>query len=148
MLGHNGSFNAFRILEQRVQAFEDFLTTSADELLRRPEDDELLPPGEEARWAPGTTRREAMREVVAAKVMGRWRNGVPLELSPTSPNPDVPLGDDALNDFDYDQDTTEVNFNYVIKQFNARVMMFFKDTSFDAVRTDFMQFGVGLQIQM
>jgi hypothetical protein len=51
-------------------------------------------------------------------------------------------------DFDYDQDTTEVNFNYVIKQFNARVMMFFKDTSFDAVRTDFMQFGVGLQIQM
>ena len=51
-------------------------------------------------------------------------------------------------DFDYDQDTTEVNFNYVIKQFNARVMMFFKDTSFDAVRTDFKQFGVGLQIQM
>jgi hypothetical protein len=51
-------------------------------------------------------------------------------------------------DFDYDQDTTEINFNYVIKQFNARVMMFFKDTSFDAVRTDFMQFGVGLQLQM
>ena len=51
-------------------------------------------------------------------------------------------------DFDYDQDTTEINVNYVIKQFNARVMMFFKDTSFDAVRTDFMQFGVGLQLQM
>lgn len=51
-------------------------------------------------------------------------------------------------DADYDQDTTEINFNYVIKQFNARVMMFFKDTSFDAVRTDFKQFGVGLQIQM
>jgi hypothetical protein len=51
-------------------------------------------------------------------------------------------------DFDYDQDTSEFNFNYVIKQFNARVMMFIKDTSFDAVRTDFMQFGVGLQIQM
>ena len=51
-------------------------------------------------------------------------------------------------DFDYDQDTSEFNFNYVIKQFNARVMMFIKDTSFDAVRTDFLQFGVGLQIQM
>ena len=51
-------------------------------------------------------------------------------------------------DFDYDQDTTEIDVNYVIKQFNARVMMFFKDTSFDAVRTDFMQFGVGLQLQM
>ena len=34
------------------------------------------------------------------------------------------------------------------RQFNARVMVFFKDTRFDAVRTNFMQFGVGLQIQM
>ena len=51
-------------------------------------------------------------------------------------------------DVDYDQDTTEVNVNYVIKQFNARVMMFFKNTGFDAVRTDFNQFGVGLQLQM
>ena len=37
-------------------------------------------------------------------------------------------------DADYDQKTTELNLNYVIKQFNARVMMFFKDTRFDAVR--------------
>jgi hypothetical protein len=51
-------------------------------------------------------------------------------------------------DIDYDQDTTEVNVNYVIKQFNARLMVFFKNTSFDAVRTDFNQFGVGLQLQM
>ena len=51
-------------------------------------------------------------------------------------------------DADANQKTTEVNVNYVLKQFNARVMMFFKDTSFDAVRTDFKQFGVGLQIQM
>jgi hypothetical protein len=54
----------------------------------------------------------------------------------------------TLLDFDYDQKTTEVDVNYVIKQFNARVMMFFKNTDFDAVRTDFMQFGVGLQLQM
>jgi hypothetical protein len=51
-------------------------------------------------------------------------------------------------DFDHDQKTTEIDFNYVIKQFNARVMMFFKNTTFDAVRTDFKQFGVGLQLQM
>ena len=51
-------------------------------------------------------------------------------------------------DADYDQKTTELNLNYVIKQFNARVMIFFKDTRFDAVRTDFMQVGVGLQMQM
>jgi hypothetical protein len=51
-------------------------------------------------------------------------------------------------DPDYDQKTTEIDFNYVIRQFNARVMVFFKDTRFDAVRTDFKQFGVGLQLQM
>jgi hypothetical protein len=51
-------------------------------------------------------------------------------------------------DVDYDQKTTEFNVNYVIKQFNARVMMFIKDTRFDAVRTDFIQVGVGLQIQI
>jgi hypothetical protein len=51
-------------------------------------------------------------------------------------------------DRDYDQKTTELDLNYIIKQFNARVMMFFKDTRFDAVRPDSMQIGVGLQIQM
>jgi hypothetical protein len=51
-------------------------------------------------------------------------------------------------DANYDQKTTELNLNYVIKQFNARLMLFFKDTRFDAVRTDFKQVGVGLQIQM
>jgi hypothetical protein len=48
----------------------------------------------------------------------------------------------------YDQKTTEVNFNYVIKQFNARVMTFYKDTRFNRVLPDFWQAGVGLQIQM
>ena len=33
----------------------------------------------------------------------------------------------------YNQKTTEVNFNYVIKQFNARVMTFYRDTRFNAV---------------
>ena len=51
-------------------------------------------------------------------------------------------------DVDYDQKTTEFDLNYVIKQFNARVMMFFKDTRFDAVRPNSLQIGVGLQIQM
>jgi hypothetical protein len=51
-------------------------------------------------------------------------------------------------DFDYNQKTTELNFNYVLKQFNARAMFFFKDTRFDTVRTDFMQVGIGLQFQM
>ena len=56
-------------------------------------------------------------------------------------------GPDAL-DQDYDQKTTEFNFNYVIKEFNARVMFFYNDTRFDAVRPNYKQVGVGLQLQM
>jgi hypothetical protein len=51
-------------------------------------------------------------------------------------------------DRDYNQKTSELNFNYLVRQFNARVMMFYKDTRFNAVQTDFWQFGVGLQLQM
>ena len=51
-------------------------------------------------------------------------------------------------DADYDQKTSELNFNYVMKQFNSRVMVFYKDTRFDAVLTSFKQFGVGVQLQM
>ena len=49
---------------------------------------------------------------------------------------------------DFDQDTTELNLNYVMRQFNSRLMLFFRDTRFDAVRVDFRQIGVGLQVQM
>ncbi len=49
---------------------------------------------------------------------------------------------------DYDQDTTEFNLNYIIKEFNARVMFFLINTNFTAVKTDGMRAGVGLQIQM
>jgi hypothetical protein len=54
----------------------------------------------------------------------------------------------TLLDVDHEQKTTEINLNYVIRQFNARVMVFFKDTNFDAVRPDFKQFGVGIQLQI
>ncbi|HKX29378.1 MAG TPA: hypothetical protein VJ302_16900 [Blastocatellia bacterium] len=48
----------------------------------------------------------------------------------------------------YHQKTNEVNLNYVIKEFNARVMLFFRDTRFNAVRPDSWQAGLGLQIQI
>ncbi len=41
----------------------------------------------------------------------------------------------------YDQKTTEVNFNYVIKQFNARVMSFYQDMRFNRVRTELLAGG-------
>jgi hypothetical protein len=48
----------------------------------------------------------------------------------------------------YDQKTTEINFNYVMKEFNSRMMLFFKRTDFTAVKTDFWQSGLGIQVQM
>jgi hypothetical protein len=51
-------------------------------------------------------------------------------------------------DIPFDQKTGEVNFNYVIKDFNARVMSFYQRTTFTAVNKDTWLIGVGLQIQM
>jgi hypothetical protein len=48
---------------------------------------------------------------------------------------------------DEKQKTSEVNFNYILKQFNARLMMFFQDTRFD-IATDTWKVGAGLQLQM
>lgn len=79
-LGLNGSFNAFRMLRQDVDAFEGFLAETADRL----------------GWS---------RELVAAKMCGRWRNGVPLSLAPTEDKANemaaaaTKLND--LNNFDY-----------------------------------------------
>ena len=47
------------------------------------------------------------------------------------------------------QKTTEVNLNYLIKQFNARVQGFYEDTRFNTkANPNFWQAGIGLQIQM
>jgi hypothetical protein len=48
----------------------------------------------------------------------------------------------------YNQKTAEVNFAYVIKQFNARIMTFYRNTRFNRGRPDSWQLGIGLQIQM
>jgi len=78
-LGRNGSFGAFRILRQDCAGFERFL----DE---------------------GAARTGLDRELVAAKVCGRWRNGVPLALSPTGDTPDPALPQERWNDFDHADD--------------------------------------------
>jgi hypothetical protein len=54
----------------------------------------------------------------------------------------------APPDFDYDQKTTEFNFNYVIRQFNARAMFFYLQKNFSAVQANDKQVGVGFQVQM
>ena len=74
--GRNGSFAAFRILQQDVEAFEEYLTTVAD--------------------ATGLNT-----EMVTAKICGRWRNGTPLVSSPQAT---TCLPPEQLNDFDFAQD--------------------------------------------
>ncbi|MFO1115133.1 MAG: hypothetical protein U1E28_05580 [Beijerinckiaceae bacterium] len=99
-LGLYGSFNAFRVLEQDVFTFERYLDKAAKELLGHPKVDVLLPPGTEARIGKNMTRFEALREVVAAQMCGRWRNGAPLATSPDFPSTDPAL---SLTNFEYDR---------------------------------------------
>jgi len=48
----------------------------------------------------------------------------------------------------YHQKTTEFNVNYVIKQFNLRVMSFCQNIRFNRQYSNFWQAGLGLQVQM
>lgn len=73
-LSTNSSYSSFRILEQDVPGFEQFLQTNAAHANVDP-------------------------ELLAAKVCGRWRNGNPLELAPEAPGEVLPLS--RLNDFTY-----------------------------------------------
>jgi hypothetical protein len=49
---------------------------------------------------------------------------------------------------DFNQKTTEINFNYVLKDFNARWMFFYLQKDFSGVLANDKRFGVGLQVQM
>jgi hypothetical protein len=50
---------------------------------------------------------------------------------------------------DLDQDTLELDLNYLIKTFNARISLYYLDKSFDPdVGGDSSTIGIGLQIQM
>ncbi len=72
-LGLNGSFAVFKKVETDVAGFEDFLQSN-----RKTIDPELL----------------------AAKLCGRWRNGVPLALSPDTDSP-AGMSPEQLNNFGY-----------------------------------------------
>jgi deferrochelatase/peroxidase EfeB len=115
-LGLNGSFNAFRVLAQDVVGFEAYLDTAATDLLGHPNVDELLPAGAETSIGTGLSRHAALREFVAANLCGRWRNGVPLALSPDTPNPTPPV---SLTDFDYDG-TSRCPYGAHIRRSNPR----------------------------
>lgn len=90
-IGFNGTFNAFRVLEQDVDAFEQLLEDGV-----RAIDEQLA-----GRNVLDGDRSVAVdKELVAAKLMGRWRDGTPLSGARGAdlvPGPDK----EGLNNFDY-----------------------------------------------
>ena len=85
-LGHNGTFNAFRVLKQDVAGFEDYLDQAASDLLAHPQVDEVLPPGAEAENRPGPLDQTAVASWCLARTrrrqpvrpMARWHAAGPL----------------------------------------------------------------------
>ncbi len=75
ILSRNGSFLAYRRLEEHVGRFREFLRQQ------------------------GETRDE--QELVAAKLMGRWRSGAPLVLAPEKDDPALGADPQRNNDFNY-----------------------------------------------
>ena len=73
-LGLNGSFACFKVIVTDVVGFEKFLQSNKDKI-----DPELL----------------------AAKICGRWRNGVPLALSPETDSPPGGIPLEQLNNYEY-----------------------------------------------
>ncbi|MFN9624162.1 MAG: Dyp-type peroxidase [Cyanobacteriota bacterium] len=99
VLGRNGTFNAYRVLEQDVAGFEHYLDQAAESLIDNPLASELLPTDKSA---SREDRFASLREVVAAKFCGRWRNGTPLALSPRD---STPLPPESNNLFHYMDDS-------------------------------------------
>ena len=78
VLGRNGTYAVVRKLHQRVAAFRQYLRSNSSD----PQEEELL----------------------AAKMMGRWRSGAPLALSPERDDPSLGKDSTHNNDFQYGDD--------------------------------------------
>jgi Dyp-type peroxidase family len=96
-LSCNGSFLAYRKLRQNVAAFRSTLAEAA-KLYRGSE------------------------ELLAAKVVGRWRDGTPLDLSPEAPDPSIVSDESRNNAFAYssDADGTRCPIGSHIRRANPR----------------------------
>ncbi len=76
-LARNGTYGALRVIEQDTVEFDKFIARAAD-------------------------KNEVDPEWIAAKLMGRWRDGSPLALHPDKPDPDIgKRGPGELDEFDY-----------------------------------------------
>jgi Dyp-type peroxidase family len=96
MLGRNGTYVGFRKYQTRVGAFNRFLQ------------------------AHGSTEEE--RELLAAKLVGRWRSGAPLTLAHEVDNPTLGADPHRNNDFNYSNDLRgrQAPFGCHIRRMNPR----------------------------
>ena len=96
ILGRNGTYVGFRKYQSRVGAFNRFLR------------------------ANGSTEEE--RELLAAKLVGRWRSGAPLTLAPDVDDPAVGADPQRNNDFNYSSDPhgRQAPFGCHIRRMNPR----------------------------
>ena len=78
VLGRNGTFVGLRKYQSRVATFNRFLQAHAD--------------------------TEQERELLAAKLVGRWRSGAPLTLAPTQDDPELGADPRRNDDFTYAAD--------------------------------------------
>jgi Dyp-type peroxidase family len=96
VLRRNGTFIAFRKFHMRVAAFRKYLR----EQTSSPEEEELI----------------------AAKMIGRWRSGAPLVLAPEHDNPKLGTDPNRNNDFSYADDMAGLKcpFSAHIRRVNPR----------------------------
>jgi Dyp-type peroxidase family len=96
ILGRNGTFVGFRKYQSRVGAFNRFLHANA--------------------------KTEDERELLAAKLVGRWRSGAPLTLAPDADDPALGADPQRNNDFDYasDKQGLQIPFGAHIRRMNPR----------------------------
>jgi Dyp-type peroxidase family len=77
-LGRNGSFVVLRKYESQAGAFNDFVRSQAQD--------------------------EAAQDLLAAKLVGRWRSGAPLTLASEHDDPALGADPKRNNDFDFSKD--------------------------------------------
>lgn len=101
VLGKLGTFNAFRVLQQDCFGFEDFLTGTAEQLQQKGVDGRMVGVEHVGLVYPELSGRDAVREVIAAQLCGRWRDGTPMQLAEVLRSDP---GAKPSNQFDYGND--------------------------------------------
>jgi len=81
----NGSYMVFRRLEQKVLAFDAFLAANAG---------------------------PAGADLLGAKLVGRWKSGAPIVLSPHADDPDLGRDKTRNNDFEFEDDPKQLACPY------------------------------------